>query len=190
MFVFGHIGITLGIAFIISRLVLPRINIWNGIKPNINYSFIAFGAILPDLIDKPIGRILLGESVANGRLFGHTLLFVLILITIGLFLKDHRNEVFCLSSATFMHLCEDRMWEMPATLLYPLYGFGFPKGIVIGENWYDYFLLVFNGSYVPALSYVFVSEIIGIVILTGLSVLTLFLFTKNFLLEKEPVLRK
>jgi len=43
----------------------------------INYLFVALGAILPDLIDKPIGRILLGESVANGRLFGHTLLFVL-----------------------------------------------------------------------------------------------------------------
>ena len=62
------------------------------------------------------------------------------------------------------------MWEIPATLLYPLYGFGFPKGAVIGENWYDYFLLIFNKSYVPALSYVFVSEIIGVVILTGLSV--------------------
>ena len=176
MFVFGHIGVTLGITFIISRLVLPKINIWNGIRPKINYLFIALGAILPDLIDKPIGRILLGESVANGRLFGHTLLFVLILITTGFFLKNHRNEIFCLAFATFLHLCEDRMWEMPATLLYPLYGFGFPKGIVIGENWYDYFLLVFNGSYQPSLSYVFVSEVMGIVILGGLSVLTLFLF--------------
>ncbi|MCD6455425.1 MAG: metal-dependent hydrolase [Methanophagales archaeon] len=167
MFVFGHIGVTLGIAFVISRLVLPRIR--EGIRPKLNYLFIALGAILPDLIDKPIGRILLGESVANGRLFGHTLLFVLILITIGYFSKYHRDGVFCLSFATFMHLCEDRMWEMPATLLYPLYGFDFPKGTVIGENWYDYFLLIFNGSYVPALSYVFVSEIMGIVILGGLS---------------------
>jgi len=188
MFVFGHIGITLGVAFIISQLVLPRIRC--EMRPNINYLFITLGAILPDLIDKPMGRILLGESVANGRLFGHTLLFVLILITIGLFLKNHRDGFFCLSFATFLHLCEDRMWEMPATLLYPLYGFGFPKGIVIGENWYDYFLLVFNGSYTPALSYVFVSEIMGIVILGGLSGFTLFLFfTKHFLLEKEPVLR-
>ena len=176
MFVFGHIGVTLGIAFIISRLVLPRIKIWNGARPKLNYLFIALGALLPDLIDKPIGRILLGESVANGRLFGHTLLFVLILITIGFFLKDHRDAVFCLSFATFLHLCEDRMWEMPATLLYPLYGFGFPKGTVMGENWYDYFLLIFNRSYVPALSYVFVSEIAGIVILGGLAGFTLFLF--------------
>ena len=187
MFVFGHIGITLGIAFIISRLVLPRIKIWNGVRPKINYSFIALGAILPDLIDKPIGRILLGESVANGRLFGHTLLFVLMLVMIGFFfkLKNHRNEIFCLSFAAFMHLCEDRMWEIPATLLYPLYGFGFPKGAVIGENWYDYFLLVFNGSYTPSLSYVFVSEIMGVVILCGLSVLTLFLFAKNFFASKN-----
>ena len=189
MFVFGHIGITLGVAFIISQLVLPRIRC--EMRPNINYLFITLGAILPDLIDKPIGRILLGESVANGRLFGHTLLFVLILITIGFFLKNHRNEIFCLSFATFLHLCEDRMWEMPATLLYPLYGFGFPKGTVMGENWYDYFLLVFNRSYAPALSYVFVSEMVGTVILGCLAGFTLFLFfTKHFLLEKEPVLRK
>lgn len=57
------------------------------------------------------------------------------------------------------------MWEMPATLLYPLYGFGFPTGAIMGENWYDYFLLIFTRSCMPSLSYVFVSEIIGVVIL-------------------------
>ncbi len=57
----------------------------------------------------------------------------------------------------------------PATLLYPLYGFEFPKGAVIGENRYDYFLLMFTGSYVPALSDVIVSEIIGVVILVFIS---------------------
>ncbi len=34
MFIFGHIGITLGIAFVISRLVLPGIG--EGIRPKIN----------------------------------------------------------------------------------------------------------------------------------------------------------
>ena len=76
MLLFGHIGITPGIAFILFQFVLPRIGIRS---KKINYLFIALGAILLDLIDKPIGRILLGESVANGRLFGHTLLFVLLL---------------------------------------------------------------------------------------------------------------
>ena len=166
MFVFGHIGITLGIAFILFQFVLPRI----GIRlKRINYLFVAIGAILPDLIDKPIGRILLGESVANGRLFAHTLLFVLILLMLGFFLKDHRDAVFCLSFGAFMHLIEDKMWEIPATLFYPLFGFGFPKGTVIGENWYEYFLLAFTKSYVPALSYVFVSEITGTLILVCLA---------------------
>jgi hypothetical protein len=175
MFVFGHIGITLGIAFVLFQFVLPRI----GIRPKrINYLFIALGAILPDLIDKPIGRILLGESVANGRLFGHTLLFVLILLMLGFFLKDHRDAVFCLSFGAFMHLIEDKMWEMPATLFYPLYGFGFPKGTVIGENWYEYFLLAFTKSYVPALSYVFASEIMGTLILVCLAGKILFLKKK------------
>jgi hypothetical protein len=175
MLIFGHIGITLGIAFIIFQFVLPRI----GIRPKrINYLFVALGAILPDLIDKPIGRILLGESVANGRLFGHSLLFVLILLMLGFFLKDHREEVFCLSFGAFMHLIEDRMWENAATFFYPLYGLGFPKGTVIGGNWYEYFLLAFTKSYVPALSYVFVSEIMGTVILVGLAGKILFLKKK------------
>ena len=68
-----------------------------------------------------------------------------------------------------MHLIEDWMWEIPATLFYPLYGLGFPKGTVIGENRYEYFLLAFTKSYVPALSYVFASEIMGTVILIGLA---------------------
>ncbi|NOR77690.1 MAG: hypothetical protein GQ523_04545 [Methanophagales archaeon] len=46
MFIFGHIGITLGLAFIIFQFVLPRI----GIRlKKINYLFVAIGAILPDL---------------------------------------------------------------------------------------------------------------------------------------------
>lgn len=98
MFIFGHIGITLGVAFILFQFVLPRIGIR---MKKINYLFIAIGAILPDLIDKPIGRILLGESVANGRLFGHTLLFVLILLMLGFFLKDHRAAVFSISRVFF-----------------------------------------------------------------------------------------
>ena len=165
MFVFGHIGITLGIAFVLFQFVLPKL----GIKLDINYLFIALGAILPDLIDKPIGRILFSESVANGRLFGHTLLFAFILVTIGFLLNTHRNEIFCLAFGTFLHLLEDRLWKTPATLFYPLYGFSFPKGTVTGENWIQYFLSIIGNSYQPTLSFVFVSEIIGIVVLCGLS---------------------
>lgn len=42
------------------------------------------GAILPDLIDKPVGEIILSQSRSNGRLFAHMLLFAFILLFIGL----------------------------------------------------------------------------------------------------------
>ena len=49
MFIFGHIGITLGGAFIIFQFVLPRI----GIRlKKINYLFVALGAILPEAQSK------------------------------------------------------------------------------------------------------------------------------------------
>ena len=79
MLLFGHIGITLGIAwFIESKL-----------RVKIDYKLIIIGSLLPDIIDKPVGMILL--PLENGRVFGHTLLFVLILLLIGL---KYRKSLF------------------------------------------------------------------------------------------------
>ena len=36
---------------------------------------LAFGAVLPDLIDKPIGSILFTDYYGTGRIYAHTLLF-------------------------------------------------------------------------------------------------------------------
>lgn len=72
MLLFGHIGITLGIAwFAESKL-----------KVKMDYKLIIIGSLLPDIIDKPAGMILL--PLENGRVFGHTLLFILLLLIIGL----------------------------------------------------------------------------------------------------------
>jgi len=51
MFLFGHLGITLGIAFLFFRVLK--------IEPDRRlYLFVLTGAVLPDLIDKPVGEIL------------------------------------------------------------------------------------------------------------------------------------
>lgn len=42
-----------------------------------------FGALLPDLVDKPLGLLILSESVGSGRIFLHTLLFLLVLLITG-----------------------------------------------------------------------------------------------------------
>ena len=46
--------------------------------------FAALGALIPDLIDKPVGHILFAETLDSGRLFGHGLLFVGILLAAGI----------------------------------------------------------------------------------------------------------
>lgn len=52
----GHLGITLGIAFLIFRILK--------IEPDRRlYLFILTVPILPDLIDKPVGEILLANSI-------------------------------------------------------------------------------------------------------------------------------
>ena len=43
----------------------------------------ALGAILPDLVDKPLGHLLLQETLDNGRIFGHSLLFTGMVFTIA-----------------------------------------------------------------------------------------------------------
>jgi hypothetical protein len=161
MFLFGHLGITLGIAFLLVHLV--------GIESNRRlYSFILIGAILPDLIDKPIGEIMLANSLSNGRLFAHTFLFIFLLLLVGAYIQKRSGENggLALCFASFIHLCEDQMWLMPEILFYPFFGFDFPQGIVEG-HWLDYFLGAFFRTYSlsSGLSYAFVSEWIGIFIL-------------------------
>ena len=159
MFVMGHIGCTLGIMVIIAMMV-------PGLKGRIDLRFALIGALLPDLIDKPIGHIIFASSIGYGRLFGHTLLFVLILLTMGLFLRDMRRDAaICLSFATFLHLIEDRMWGIPEVMFYPLYGFNIPAPTIVYEHWYDYFITMLINTYTPSLSYVFVSEMAGICVI-------------------------
>ena len=164
MFVMGHIGCTLGIVVIIAMMV-PEL------KDRIDMRFVLVGALLPDLIDKPIGHIIFASSIGYGRIFGHTLLFVLILLAIGLFLRDRRQDAaVCISFAAFLHLIEDRMWEIPEVLFYPMYGFDFPSGTITYEHWYDYFTTMLVNAYTPSLSCVFVSEMVGICVVSVLCI--------------------
>ena len=160
MFIFGHIGVTLGIVFIVSHLV-PRI------RNKVNYWFVALGAILPDLIDKTTGRLIFADSIANGRIFAHTLFFVLILTLLTICLYKYRYEYAlpcgCVASGAFLHLFEDEMWNMPQTLFWPLFGWSFPQGVNC-DNWFALFFIMFRDSYVPDISYAFVSEMIGLAI--------------------------
>ncbi|AGK60062.1 hypothetical protein Asulf_00026 [Archaeoglobus sulfaticallidus PM70-1] len=120
-----------------------------------DYRLIFIGSLLPDIIDKPLGMILL--PLNNGRVFGHTLLFILILLLIGL---KYRKSLF-LSFASFLHLIEDELWNEPETFFWPLLG-DFPAKE--HSSFYEYIERIIS-EYTPSLSHIFISEVIGIVII-------------------------
>jgi hypothetical protein len=51
----------------------------------IDYRLVLIASILPDIIDKPLGGVILKESVGNGRIYAHTFLFLLFLFGLGMF---------------------------------------------------------------------------------------------------------
>lgn len=81
MLLFVHLGITLG-----SFEAGVSVYRWLTKKP-LNlipyYPAILVGSVLPDIIDKPLGGIILKDTIGNGRIYAHTLLFLLSLFVIG-----------------------------------------------------------------------------------------------------------
>lgn len=84
----------------------------------------AFGAILPDLIDKPLGHLIFSESIGYGRIYGHCLLFFLLVFFIGLILWRTCKSPFILAMAAgiFSHQVLDLMWHEPINWFFPLFG--------------------------------------------------------------------
>jgi len=92
------------------------------------------GSLLPDIIDKPLGMVFLRDSLSSGRVFCHTLVFLILITLAGFYLyrRYGKTWMLTLSFGTFTHLILDRMWESPQTLLWPLYGLSFPKAALAG----------------------------------------------------------
>lgn len=79
------------------------------------------GAILPDLIDKPLDLVM---GAGNGSFYGHTLLAVLILGIAGLLLLKLRKDpaLAALAAGILSHQVLDIMWREPKSWFYPAYG--------------------------------------------------------------------
>jgi membrane-bound metal-dependent hydrolase YbcI (DUF457 family) len=98
----------------------------------------AVGSILPDLVDKPLGHILLSNTIDFGRIYAHSGLFFISILVIGIVYHRKKGSwiVMALAVGILSHLLLDSMWEMPVTILYPFLGdFGhhyFPN--YVGES--------------------------------------------------------
>ncbi len=156
---FAHMGITLASARGLERVIISQGA--NRISDLIDYRLVILGSMLPDIIDKPLGGIILKETLGNGRIYCHTLLFLLVFSGLGLFLwyAYRKSWLLVLAVGIFFHHVLDFMWLLPQTFLWPMYGWGFAKGDPDGWFWQWIETLLTK-------PHVFIPELIGVVILT------------------------
>ncbi len=127
MIFFGHLGITTGVFKIYEKVFYKKRDLSR--KTLIDYRVVLVGAILPDIIDKPIGAYFFRSTFHNSRIFAHTLIFSTILILIGLYrlFKSRKHNILILGICTSIHLILDSMWLYPNILFWPCYGLKFAQ---------------------------------------------------------------
>ena len=175
MLLFGHLGVTLGIFFLIC-IFAPLL------RTIIDPKYLLVGALLPDLIDKPLGEIILAPTFSTGRMIGHTVLLSFIILYIGLFVYKKRGDIRIISLATgsFFHLMEDQMWGEPRILFWPLFGWSFPKGTIDNATiGLEYLLTLFENSFSLNISPASIPEILGMGVISILILQMLFGKDKN-----------
>ena len=122
MFLFGHIGITLGAAVLLngaftkgrtpltvdelrqqhkastdlpasqSSSACPVVSWLIFLEGRIDIRLLLIGSLLPDIIDKPISLFFFRDTFATSRMFCHTLLFLIVIALGGLYLYRSRKK--------------------------------------------------------------------------------------------------
>ncbi|MGI9609435.1 MAG: metal-dependent hydrolase [Acidimicrobiia bacterium] len=115
---FWHLG---------GSLFLAR---WIFRDPAMDLRVLLFGAVLPDLIDKPIGSILFTDYFDTGRIYAHTLLFAVGILALVMAVTRRgsaaRKRWMALPIGVFLHLLLDMPLEAEL-LWWPFLGFEFPS---------------------------------------------------------------
>lgn len=177
MLILGHAGIALGAAVALSE-VMPDgeaaargnggpgglIGSWFArLGRHADIRLVLVGSLLPDILDKPVGELVFRETLGSGRIFAHSLAFLLLLTLGGLYQRRRTGSgsLLALAFGVLAHQACDRMWLEPVTLLWPLLG-PFPRAAV--ADWFDqiwHALLHDPAVYVP--------EILGGTVLIALA---------------------
>ncbi|MEA2035839.1 MAG: metal-dependent hydrolase [Euryarchaeota archaeon] len=86
--------------------------------------FCSIGSILPDLIDKPLGHIILAGSLNDGRIFAHSLIGLMTICLLGIILWKQKGSpvLLYLVPGIISHVLLDAMWNIPINWFYPALG--------------------------------------------------------------------
>jgi membrane-bound metal-dependent hydrolase YbcI (DUF457 family) len=84
----------------------------------------ALGAVLPDLIDKPIGNLFFSGVFGNGRIFLHSLPLFCLLLVMGMVVWKYwaHPAVLAVALGIFSHQVLDLMWQDPTDWFFPFLG--------------------------------------------------------------------
>lgn len=96
---------------------------------DLDYRFLLLGSVLPDLIDKPLGQLLLRTAFSSGRILGHTLILNVLGLAVAMAMWRHRGRAgpVWLMLGSLAHLVLDQLWLMPRTLFWPALGWSFER---------------------------------------------------------------
>lgn len=92
------------------------------------YLVLLVGSVLPDIVDKPLGLILMGDLFGSGRTAAHTAIFAAAVLLASLVLLWRRRTGLglVLFYGVAVHFILDEMWRQPNVLWWPWQGWSFP----------------------------------------------------------------
>ncbi|MCH7511728.1 MAG: metal-dependent hydrolase [Chloroflexi bacterium] len=109
----------------------------SSIADAVDYRLVALGALLPDLIDKPIVWVLFPNPDAGGHHIGHSLFVGLALLLPGLYLLAWRGKagLALVGAAHLSHVFSDSVTHVPRSLLWPFISLDIPwNGILLRSS--------------------------------------------------------
>lgn len=104
---------------------------WIFRDPKVDVRFLAVGAVLPDLIDMPLGTLILADRYSSGELWFHSLA-VSSLVVVAILLATRRGRRrrawMALAIGMMLHLLIDGVWTSNGVFAWPFFGLDLPSG--------------------------------------------------------------
>jgi LexA-binding, inner membrane-associated putative hydrolase len=104
---------------------------WIFRDPKVDMRFLLLGAVIADLIDMPIGTLILADRYSTGELWAHSLLIPSLYMAIVLLVTRRgrkRRAFMAIGVAWLFHLLLDGMWTDPDVFLWPFFGWEISPG--------------------------------------------------------------
>ncbi len=98
---------------------------WIFRDPKVDIRFLFLGALLPDLIDMPIGTLLLADRYSTSELWAHSLVLpsvYMVAVLLGTRRGRRRRAFMAVGVGWLFHLLLDGMWVDQEVFLWPFFG--------------------------------------------------------------------